>query len=1223
MLQLLNLSIKALSYIELKLNKNNNPNPLGYEDLTPTTNVDEDKKYSDALEWALKNDNIKNIALTGSHGSGKSSVIKSFINEHRGYNILNISLASFSDKKDNPKINRLLELSILQQMFYHVKHNKIPDSRFKRIHNLKVKSIILKSLLLITWLLSIVIFFEVECVTTSFLWEEWKLDNNKTVSIVALCVSLLGLFCAVYKAIRVCNNSKLNKLNVQSGEIEIGKKVDSSILNKHLDEILYFFEVSRFDIVIFEDLDRFENTEIFTKLRELNILVNHSKQINKRIVFLYAIKDDMFQDQNRTKFFDFIIPIIPVVNISNSGAKLIGKFKEAKLINEDPKDSLSEDFISDVSMYIDDMRLLKNIYNEYVTYKAKLDTKLTPDNLLAMIIYKNIFPSDFVDLHNDKGKVFSIFNKKTELIRGKIDEISEEVKTLRIGIQEIESITVKNIQELRAIYIEAIIGEVPKAEAIIINDATCTFKELKGDENFSLIIESANIKYLTYGLDSRRQYVHVNADSTLSFKDIENIVDTEYTYLEREDLIIQRDDNKVESLKQKLEELEKEKLDIKSWSLSQLAEKVEITTVFNEIENEKLIIYLILNGYLNEDYHDYISYFYDAIITKEDRKFLFSIKTRNALNSKFKLTKIENLIKKIKPKEFGHEESLNCNLLDFLLENKGKYKEKYGNLLSQICNKSEVSLLFIDQFFGNGINVDIFLKEICSKYHFWGYLMTTVLPDKTKDGYLKEFITRLDVDVLKAQNTENSLSDYIAKKNDFLSFISGIGAEKINPILKELNVKFISLEKPIDGGRVFDFIYQNDLYKINTDMIHLMLAENGTDNNLSSLESANYTTIMSSGCAPLLKYINSNIQEYISSVFSQLENNKKESEDTIILMINNEDIKIEDRKKIIDISENKIQVLSTIKDRGLVEHLLETSKVTASWGNVAHYYRLIDLSYDDLGDYTIDPINKILSSFINNFDNYSELSKIKLKEGLGDENPLVSKLAQSLIINDDIEDVCFESILRCCPYMYAPLDFADLSKRKIELLIQDGYLGLSLDRYNYIKEHFIGLHIKLLTKYAKDLIESDEDYSFDENDLLVLFASGEIGLTQKIKIVLISDKDVIINNKELCSEVCNYLSIYKYVELDYKLLLGIITNAQSLEDRIRLLNIHFDYLSEDNIGELLTSLGYPYSDIAVRGRRPSLPLNDATLVLVEKLEKMSYISTSSKTDSKIKINTKK
>ena len=87
-LKLIDWGIKTLSKTELKLTKEDNPNPGGYDDLTPTSRGDEDKKYSKILKWALKNKNIKNIALTGSYGSGKSSIIKTFTKEHREYNIL-------------------------------------------------------------------------------------------------------------------------------------------------------------------------------------------------------------------------------------------------------------------------------------------------------------------------------------------------------------------------------------------------------------------------------------------------------------------------------------------------------------------------------------------------------------------------------------------------------------------------------------------------------------------------------------------------------------------------------------------------------------------------------------------------------------------------------------------------------------------------------------------------------------------------------------------------------------------------------------------------------------------------------------------------------------------------------------------------------------------------------------------------------------------------------
>lgn len=98
-----------------------------------------------------------------------------------------------------------------------------------------------------------------------------------------------------------------------------GLEDDESIFNKNMDEIVYFFEETGYDTVFIEDLDRFESTEIFIKLRELNTILNNYEQIKKRIAFVYAIRDDIFVKDERTKFFDFIIPVIPIINSTNSG----------------------------------------------------------------------------------------------------------------------------------------------------------------------------------------------------------------------------------------------------------------------------------------------------------------------------------------------------------------------------------------------------------------------------------------------------------------------------------------------------------------------------------------------------------------------------------------------------------------------------------------------------------------------------------------------------------------------------------------------------------------------------------------------------------------------------------------------------------------------------------------------------------------------------------------
>lgn len=107
-----------------------------YVDLTPVRDADPDGQYSAALTYALTNDRIKNCAITGPYGSGKSSIIRTFETNNSQYKFLNISLASFDERtegKPSSTENRLIERSILQQMLYGANANRLPYSRFKRI----------------------------------------------------------------------------------------------------------------------------------------------------------------------------------------------------------------------------------------------------------------------------------------------------------------------------------------------------------------------------------------------------------------------------------------------------------------------------------------------------------------------------------------------------------------------------------------------------------------------------------------------------------------------------------------------------------------------------------------------------------------------------------------------------------------------------------------------------------------------------------------------------------------------------------------------------------------------------------------------------------------------------------------------------------------------------------------------------------------------------------
>ena len=419
------------------------PKKLDKADDSYKSVVELDEVLSSAKEL-----NIKNIALTGPYGSGKSSVLISLMKDfHKGRNYLPISLATLqANEEDNnileredeipetekriENLNRKIEYSILQQLIYREKAEIVPNSRFRRIVHLSKKKLRRYSICVVLSLICFLILFEPSFAKVDSIYNFFSWGNtwNTIFDFLSFGWLLYILFTAIRYVFRSYSNSKLNKLNLKDAEIEVVE--NNSIFNRHLDEILYFFQVTEYDVVIIEDLDRFGTPNIFLKLRELNQLINESKIVGRHITFIYAVKDDIFKDEERTKFFDYIITVIPVINPSNSKDKLKSALEAKGCGNE-----ISDEDLSEMAFFIQDMRILTNIVFEYKQYRDKLcanqGVQLNKTKLLAMIVYKNYYPQDFALLHRRQGKIYECINSKVYFISQALKVIEGKENNLK------------------------------------------------------------------------------------------------------------------------------------------------------------------------------------------------------------------------------------------------------------------------------------------------------------------------------------------------------------------------------------------------------------------------------------------------------------------------------------------------------------------------------------------------------------------------------------------------------------------------------------------------------------------------------------------------------------------------------------------------------------------------------------------------------------------------
>lgn len=1177
--------IQLLHYIDFKLtNLKDNSNPNFYEDLAPIDNVD-DTNYMEALEWALRNKKINNIALTAPYGAGKSSILRTFENTHKQYQYLNISLATFKD--DNELDNPSIEKSILQQMFYKVKSKEIPQSRFKRIINLKY--LYIKAFFTFLWLLSTFILFKDEIIK--------KLYLPDVFSLFAFFIFLIGSFIVVYKLLKAFTNMKLHKINLQNPEIEIDNNSDVSILNKHLDEILYFFEVTKYDVVVIEDLDRFKKPEIFTKLRELNALINNSEQIGRRIVFIYAIRDNMFKDENRTKFFDFMIPVIPIINSSNSVELLQKKIKTTELTN-----LLSESFISDIALYINDMRMLKNIYNEFMLYKNKLNKiDIDLNKLFAIILYKNIYPSDFAELHENKGMVFDIFFNKKKATDKALQTLETEINNLQKNVQILEAQSLNNIQELRAVYIQKIMEKIQNVQKLAINSRELSFVQAKEDSNFNQIKQLNNIQYyrLNYGIQN----------SNIAFNTIENDVNKDLSYDEREKLIREKEEENLESLKIQIEQKQELKRTIKLATIKEHIANYGEKDIFDEIiKKEKLLIYLIRHGYIDEMYHSFISYFFEGSMTKEDMDFVLSIKNQNSMGFEYKLVQMRQLLKKIRISEFSQEEILNYDLLNFLFENQETYHDELKSIMTQLSNQNEKSIQFLDGYVQNGKYPEKFINSIAHVWNkLWKYVVTqSNFSEEKINTYLTLLVKYAEIDDIVSMNLDSSLSKYIAKKSNFLSLIpEEEQIPKIKDIISSLDIKFEDINKSESIPDLFSYIYENNFYKINLKMINLIL--NVQDS--SSLQTKNYTTILNSDKIHLQTYIKNNIETYVENVLLKIDTNCDEDENTLLILLNNDNISESYKEKVVAKEKTILTTITKVPET-LWRTLFYENKIQATWKNVLYFLQ-------DKDEFDTDLIN-----FLNIEANYLQLSESKLKSDEVFDDDFIKHISKSILLSLDISDTCFEHLIKSIPYTYNSLGFEELSEYKIKVMVETDFLNLTTVNYDLLKDNFPNFHIILIERHVDEFIEAKNDFTIDESDIVELFKSNAITGSQKIRILNVLSTDVITN--DIALQICPMILSSEVNEtLEFEILETLLGCDIAIENKLNIFTKYVNSMNEENIKTLLTTLGNPFDKLTEKGKHPTVTLNKHTKKFIEKLDEINYISSFTEEDKKLRIHTNK
>lgn len=917
---------------------------------------------------------------------------------------------------------------------------------------------------------------------------------------------------------------RIRKISISNLEFELEKSPDtSSVLNMFIDEIINFCVESSTYYFVFEDIDRFNCIDIFLNLREINTLINGNKLIQHKVVFIYCVKDGIFKSsEDRSKFFDFIISIVPIFN-PNNGLRFV---KEAIAVNG-KEFEIDDSLIVESCFFIKEKRILNNVINDYILYHDSLEiSPMENDKLFAMMVYKNLCEKDFSNLQSNRGLLFDVFNSyKTRAIEKASMQINSELgiceEKLKNGIEEDVSVSIKILKQR----VNGILLEHGNTTASLSSIAE------KKENNNSVIKYSSDVKCLYIACNYVSSYYGSGTCYKYLFVDQFKVYLENFTPYEKQENIIS---NSIETLRNKISELKKNKNLYRSMSVSKLISNDYFEEKdLNTIKSNKFLYYAVLNEYIDEGFFK----FSGRQDTEFDRAFIDKVLTDEDIDPEVQVQNPTLVVSLLSENRFSTKSVLNYSILDCLLSNKKDYKEKKKLLINSlsVSRNSE----FIIGYLQKGILKKELLYEL--KKENYSTLISDALLRYSVNDYalinaVREIIATNNKGVIDFYNQNNEIADTISRcdapiENFFSLFKNGIDYIEFLKRIDLKNIEHLDDLEHINNNEInniFKNIVEEALFEINSYNVQLITKYYFDKKTLS------VSCFIDSKIDAIRDKASANIGKLIESV---LDGDEAVQDDDILIenILKNESINVDLKNKYLLRCDKKIKYFDGLSLE-IYKTLLSNNLLEPTFDSVS---KLVDNNELD---------NKMVFNFVkNNISDFKDKAK--------------KEIFIKLLNYEDCDKTIAESL---CDYSIEKVMFDDIKKDDIRAVaIKNDLIDINSQNFPLCKGTIYSLATCLNKNHEfvdnlSSICSSDEEYYIVFNNAQLESATKGVVISKyydKIAQFITDDniketETIVIKNPD-----------NKY---DYKLLSKLIINAD-IKERNALISICKNTLSNKEI----------------------------------------------------------
>lgn len=572
-----------------------------------------------------------------------------------------------------------------------------------------------------------------------------------------------------------------------------------------------------------------------------------------------------------------------------------------------------------------------------------------------------------------------------------------------------------------------------------------------------------------------------------------------------------------------------------------------------------MIVFLVKNGYIDEGYSDYITYFYPNSLKKEDKEFLMAVQGKKILVEDYTLMEVSEVYERLDDSDFDYDSILNFDLLKYIITEGASIKRITKYL-------SEERYIFLNRFLQNSsIAIDYHITLIIELIrHNQETLKRIFLSDdivgKDKIYISNLLLSSVDLRIYDIEsNFEEVLVSFVEDNwkaiQDGLDNInepSIVNNSQVQYNLLFLGVKIIDFTFDKRHQSISRYVYDNNLYAINMKNIVGLLGY--LDNTITEEIVKHRPISITKKFEELNIYIQENIEDYLEQAISYSEGQINDEQDDIYSILNNNLIAEEIRVDYMKCIPDAILKIKGLKTMEMVEASLKLNKAICDTQNIIDAF----YEYDDF----VVP----LLEFINSKD------KIYFEKMVFDSRPEEQRrlFFRKTALCNDLNNEHYENILSVIKWRFGTFPEEEIHEDKVNILIKAGAISKEFNRdtLEVLRKRYPEQVIAYILRYLDGYIQNLEDSNVYDEEEIIQVLDMNISDTKAISIAEQFEGTISIQDKAFSPSLQAYIleNLFDTEDLEY-----IVINYSAFNQEIQ--NVIFNKTKsfiEEIVSEELT-----------------------------------------------------